>query len=209
MAVALVALFVAMGGTAVATSRILIKSTKQLSPSVLNALKGHAGPIGPPGAAGPQGKEGKEGPQGKEGPAGQNLTAQTILPSGQSESGGFSAGGGDANTEYEEGIFPFVTKTYGYIGAGITYVQPLATAIEKSHIISVTGTSAAHCPGAGKAERGYLCLYVFGSNDVNPGYGYSETSTGYSIPSPGASLFWKIAEKGVPYAYGEYTVTAP
>jgi Collagen triple helix repeat (20 copies) len=59
-----------MGGGALAASHYLIKSTKQISPKVLNALKGKAGPTGAQGKAGPTGAQGKEGPVGKEGKQG-------------------------------------------------------------------------------------------------------------------------------------------
>jgi hypothetical protein len=207
MAVALIALFVAMGGSAIAASHYLITSTKQISPKVLKKLRGN---IGPPGAnglqgkEGPQGKEGtlgKEGTQGKEGSAGKNLTAQTVLPSGQSESGGFSAGGG-----YDSGN---AAKTYfGYIGVGITYVQPLATPILESHIVDVKTGTTTHCLGVGKADRGYLCLYNSIETDVKEGYGYSNT-TEFPTPSPGVALYWEVREAGGPYVGGSYTVTAP
>ena len=94
--IAVLALFFALGGTAVATSHYLLTSTSQIKPSVLKKLKGNAGPqgsqgpagaqgaggqqgaAGPQGAVGPQGKEGPAGPQGKEGPAGPtNLSSLT------------------------------------------------------------------------------------------------------------------------------------
>ena len=49
---ALLALFIAMGGTAIAAHHYLISSTKQISPKVLKALKGNAGPSGASGAPG-------------------------------------------------------------------------------------------------------------------------------------------------------------
>jgi hypothetical protein len=83
-----VALFFALGGSAIAAKHYLITSTKQIKPSVLKSLKGnvgHAGPAGPVGPTGPagatgatgkegalgkEGKEGKGGKEGKEGPPG-------------------------------------------------------------------------------------------------------------------------------------------
>jgi hypothetical protein len=205
MAVALIALFVAMGGSAIAASHYLINSTKQINPKVLKKLRGNVGRPGTNGLPGLQGKEGtqgKEGAQGKEGSAGKNLTGQTTLPSGQSESGAFSAGGGwDAGNG---------KGRFGYIGAGISYVQPLATPVSEEHIVDIQGEGAttAQCPGVGKAARGYLCLYDYTFADVHKGYGYSNT-TEFSTPSPGVVLYWEVKEAGEPYSGGEYTVTAP
>jgi hypothetical protein len=64
---ATLALFVSIGGTAVAAAHYLITSTKQIKPSVLRQLRGHTGPQG---IAGPQGPTGLQGPAGGIGPAG-------------------------------------------------------------------------------------------------------------------------------------------
>jgi collagen triple helix repeat protein len=81
LAIAVVALFIALGGTAFG-AHFLITSTSQIKPSVLKKLRAKRGPAGvkgatgasgPAGSAGPQGKEGatgKEGPPGKEGTPG-------------------------------------------------------------------------------------------------------------------------------------------
>jgi hypothetical protein len=71
--VATFALVFAMSGGALAASKYLITSAKQIKPSVLSSLKGKAGSAGAPGAAGPQGPAGPaggQGPQGPQGPAG-------------------------------------------------------------------------------------------------------------------------------------------
>lgn len=58
-AVALVVLFFALGGTALAAKHYLITSTGQIKPSVLSKLRGNTGPAGP---VGPQGTQGPAGP---------------------------------------------------------------------------------------------------------------------------------------------------
>jgi hypothetical protein len=207
MVVALLALFVAMGGSALAMNHYLINSTKQINPKVLTKLKvaGPRGLAGLPGSTGATGSTGPAGAPGAPGTPGANLTAETPLPSGQSESGTFSAGGGaDTGYEYEAGKFGF-----GFIGTGITYVQPLATAIPDGNVIEVTGTSAPHCEGVGKAARGYLCLYNWDDNDTEAAIVYSDDKGDFSSPSPGVVLYWYVHESGEPYAGGEYTVTAP
>jgi hypothetical protein len=125
----------------------------------------------------------------------------SVLPSGKSESGVFSAGAdnGTANSDY--------------LGYGLTYSRPLATAIKNSHIIDNQGkppfTSDAHCPGFGHAAPGYLCLYDTVANSVSPGYGYSNNSADLQqSPSIGVIIYWE--ENGTDaYSGGEWTVTAP
>jgi hypothetical protein len=199
MAVALLALFVAMGGSAIAASHYLINSTRQINPKVLKKLRGDRGPRGLTGPAGAAGAQGVQGPQG---PAGQSMTTLAPLPSGQSESGTFAAAAG-----YDNGAG---ANSGGWISAAITYVQPLAQPIAETNIVEVSAPEAAKapCPGVGMAERGYLCLYDNLQSDVKPAYGYSN-NTEFSTPSPGAVIYWKVKGAGEPFASGEYTVTAP
>jgi hypothetical protein len=68
--IAVVALFVALGGTAVAASRYIITSTSQIKPSVLKELRGHDGAKGPAGATGQAGAAGQAGAPGGPGSAG-------------------------------------------------------------------------------------------------------------------------------------------
>lgn len=68
--IAAVALFVALGGTAVAAGRYIITSTSQIKPSVLKELRGHDGATGPTGATGQAGAAGQAGAQGVPGSAG-------------------------------------------------------------------------------------------------------------------------------------------
>ena len=66
MAVALLALFVALGGTAVAARHYLISSPGQVKPSVRASLRGARGATGPTGQTGPTGKQGPTGETGSE-----------------------------------------------------------------------------------------------------------------------------------------------
>ncbi len=68
--VATLALVFAMSGGALAASKFLITSTKQIKPSVLSQLKGRGGARGPVGPVGPAGPAGAQGPQGAQGAAG-------------------------------------------------------------------------------------------------------------------------------------------
>jgi hypothetical protein len=72
-AIASLALFVALGGTAIAAKHYLINSTRQINPKVLKKLRGAKGAVGAPGAQGkqgPQGVPGVVGGEGKQGPIG-------------------------------------------------------------------------------------------------------------------------------------------
>jgi Collagen triple helix repeat (20 copies) len=60
----IVAIVLAMTGTAAAAKHYLITSTKQIAPLVRTALRGHAGKTGP---AGPQGIAGRDGANGHDG----------------------------------------------------------------------------------------------------------------------------------------------
>ena len=62
--IAVLALFFAMGGTALAAHHYLITSTSQIKPSVLTKLKGNAGKNGAQGPAGAAGAAGAQGPAG-------------------------------------------------------------------------------------------------------------------------------------------------
>jgi hypothetical protein len=75
-ALAMLALVFGMTGGAWAAKKYLITSTKQISPSVLKALKvpGKNGANGTPGAAGTAGPGGPQGPAGNTGGAGTNGT---------------------------------------------------------------------------------------------------------------------------------------
>jgi hypothetical protein len=68
--IASLALFFALGGTAIAAQHYLITSTSQIKPSVLAKLKGNAGHNGAPGPQGPAGPSGSQGPAGPAGAKG-------------------------------------------------------------------------------------------------------------------------------------------
>jgi hypothetical protein len=85
--VAVLALVLAMSGGAIAASKYLITSTKQISPKVLKSLKGARGPagakgsagaVGTPGLAGPKGESGAPGGTGASGTNGQNVTSVAL-----------------------------------------------------------------------------------------------------------------------------------
>lgn len=83
--VAGLALFFALGGSAIAAHRFLLTSTSQVKPSVLSALRGRRGATGAPGPAGPIGPIGVSGPPGPPGPSSTTalrevLGADNVMP---------------------------------------------------------------------------------------------------------------------------------
>jgi hypothetical protein len=91
--VATLALVFAMSGGALAASKFLITSTKQIKPSVLKSLKGKAGAQGQAGPQGSPGPAGKEGPPGKTGPAGKAGEAGAPGVAGRSVVASTASGG--------------------------------------------------------------------------------------------------------------------
>ena len=86
--IAIVALVVALSGSAVAASRYIITSTSQIKPSVLQALRGSVAAKGAPakgatGATGPTGPQGPPGPGGRQGVTGPTGPAGVQGPNGQ------------------------------------------------------------------------------------------------------------------------------
>ena len=91
--VAVVVFVFALSGGALAAGRYVVSSTKQISPKVLKALRGDAGPAGKAGAAGATGVAGAAGPAGSVGPAG---PAGSVGPAGAAGSTGPAGAAGAA-----------------------------------------------------------------------------------------------------------------
>ena len=183
---ATLALFFVLGGTAWAAHHWVLSSTKQIKPSVLKKLHGAAGPIGATGGRGATGATGSTG---------SNLTAETTLPSGASESGVVT---GDA-----DGTNP------DFIAGAIQYTQPLANPIPTSKMVWVTSvTPNANCPGAGRAAAGYLCIYDSGADSEVSYYGPAGADFSLPSPDPGTFVLWQSTGTDA-YVFATWTVTAP
>jgi hypothetical protein len=132
------------------------------------------------------------------------LHAGSTLPSGKTEVGDW--GGGN---------FQGADGGGGSSQASVTFPLPLTSAIGPSHVVIVSGASAAHCAGVGQAAAGYLCVYVEGnigatipvtssvynpeSNDFSQGSGRYGFGIYLAVAVPNAD--WLIS--------GTYAVTAP
>lgn len=189
---ATLALVFAMSGGALAANHYLIRSTRQISPKVLAALRGRTGPTGPQGPAGATGRQGKEDPEGKSG------TAPATLPSGHSESGTYSVAASEG----------------GYLTEGITYPIPLASPLGEAHVAWLAhGTAPTEaCPGPGRAAAGYLCVYEQLGGARKPDSSISPVST--ELGHAGSNAFGFIVlldgeDEKLSYSYGSWTVTAP
>jgi hypothetical protein len=163
MVVAMLALFVALTGTAVATTSALITGNqiknssitgadiknKSLTPSdfrgSVRGARGAAGPPGQPGAQGAQGVQGIQGIQGIQGPPGPFPDGE--VPAGKTLRGTYIIGqqNGGGNTVLQAHSFGFSL--------------PSAPTVR---YINVGSPSPPQCPGTAtdpQAQPGNLCLY--------------------------------------------------
>jgi hypothetical protein len=197
--VALLALFLALGGTSFAAASFI--NGKQIKPgslpknrltkSAIRSLKGNKGAQGQRGPTGAQGIQGIQGVQGIQGPAGPLITT---LPAGATLRGMYSWAGRTLSAGYH----PVVPLSFPF---------PLATA-PTMNVIAVGGASTAACPGTAanpQAAAGNLCVYQ-SRNDGNLAIqALAEVNSGRY----GADLYFPIAtDKDYEYL-GTWAVTAP
>ena len=228
------ALVFAMSGGAYAASKVLITSTKQISPKVLKSLKGAngtngaagpAGVVGAAGATGPGGPQGPQGPAGTNGEPGKNGTNGT---NGQ-EGSPWTAGGTLPGGKTETGSWTVSVSGEGTARmAAISFPIRLAKALgpKEVHFIGNAATKHTACPGTvaePEAEPGNLCVYETGMEGTKRN---SEGSVAYIFPSSGflnlrvskeettgagtagAVLFFE-GEGSVASGWGSWAVTAP
>ena len=169
MVIALIALFVALGGTGYAAFKIpknsissqhVVNGSLQkvdISKNALTALKGKAGPRGIRGEVGPAGPQGSTGLQGATGPQGSKgdkgatgapWPYNNALPSGTTAKGVFAPGGTGAGggSIAQEGV------SFGWVMADFPVI----------HYVDLGATPPAECPGTPtdpRAQPGHLCLY--------------------------------------------------
>jgi hypothetical protein len=209
--IALLALFLALGGTTYAASTALIGKNTVASPQVVNgslktndlskkaraALRGQRGARGAQGAPGAPGAPGAKGATGAQGLAGRS--ALTALQSGETESGDW--GVGKQSAAAAEGF-----------RAVANFPIPLAAGLDGVHTIYVSGASATHCPGQGQAESGYLCVYqgfISAANTPNSGNIFNPEIAGGpgGTGKYGFSIFLSSSAAGTSTVSGVYSVT--
>lgn len=230
-----VALVFAMSGGAFAASKLLVTSTKQISPKVLKALKGAngksglqgpAGPVGPsgpagkdgaPGAAGEKGTQGERGIQGENGVPGEKgavgvpgspWTVGGILPSGKTESGSWNDIGDVTN-----GKQVFVT---------LSFLLPVENSGKEPPTgeLVFAGQTGTHCTGSASAPtapEGYLCVYDAAEEEVSgtpsthvifDGFSNPEAFISEGVGMRGALLHFEtneVGKGGLPFAIAEGT----
>jgi hypothetical protein len=182
-AIGFIALAVAMGGTAAATTSVIRKNesgpTKLVvartdSSHVAEAAKSRRGPRGRTGPAGPAGPPGSPGAPGSPGTA----AAQPggTLPSGATLRGAWAPTGERPDTAGVVG------------GHGVSFAYPLG-ARPTPHVIPVGGSATTDCPGsatAPAAASGQLCLYIV-STSGTPTTGDQLQITSTSVATRGIS----------------------
>src|SRR6202035_3566253 len=116
--IASIALFVALGGTAIAAEHYLITSTSQIKPSVLKKLRGNTGPGGSPGLPGAQGPS---GPMATAGANGSNGARGSTGPEGEAGPEGTPGADGTSIVGRAHNVAPVAGgTTLGFTSVPIT-----------------------------------------------------------------------------------------
>jgi hypothetical protein len=236
LVVAIVALVVALGGTAFAAKKFI---TKQ---EAIKIAKKYAGKNGAPGATGPQGPagsagkdgaggapgkegpQGKEGPEGEEGPPGQDgspWVAGGTLPSGQTETGMWSLSGtygaGQGGLVSISFPIPLAAELSGTTEPEQNGVHAVTTTGEEFNAVEGAFEPSVKCQGpaaAPKALAGNLCVYMIESTFPAPFGTLPQIKKGGTGASEGATVagavlqFINLAETKA-RAAGSFAVTAP
>jgi len=214
-AIALVALFLAVGGASYAAtgafkassatvykacvgeSRVVVLKTggKPCHKGQRTIVWNQEGLAGAKGAAGATGAAGANGANGANGTNG--FSALSTLPSGASESGDYSVSSG--------GIQQL------NLNASYTFPIPLAAPIDEKHVEYTGSTSTtSECPGIGKAAKGWLCVYTVERKSIELVSIYSDDSGTFTKGTGryGFDLEWAPGAAEA-FDVGSWTVTAP
>jgi hypothetical protein len=181
IAIAALALFVVLGGTAAAAGYV-ITNENQIKPSVLKQLHGARGPAGRPGIEGPRGPGGTGSGETVPGPQGAK---------------------GNPGARGDDGATGAVGAT-GLTGPAGPSALVLASYITKSETVNVCGSQA---PGCGSPSNGAVVLCPNGDAVISGGYSFpsgvdsssnvfinydSSLRFGPEFPDPNPTEAWEV-----------------
>jgi hypothetical protein len=188
MIVALIALFVALGGTGYAALKLPKNSVgpKQIKPDAVTSskVKSHslrandfkAGqlPAGPKGDTGAPGEKGNDGAPGQPGQPGRSALDQ--LHSGETIHGAWALEGDPTGGSTQM--------------TGVTLPVPAPAAVDSLHAVTAgnegpTGSNCAGTPANPTAGPGFVCIYFGHSQGVTEAYGLGANATGGNAGATG------------------------
>jgi hypothetical protein len=216
MVVAMLALFVALTGTAVATTSAVITGKQIKNNSITGAdvknksltprdfrgsVRGPRGPQGRPGATGAtgaagaqgaQGPQGPQGPQGLQGPEGPFPDGD--MPSGKTIRGHYAVGSTAPSFGWTEIEFGF----------------QMATA-PTPRVVLEGATPPAQCPGTAsnpQAAPGNLCIYEANQSNRSSLTPFNATGSTGSVSRWGAGLWLQTTGSGNAFSYGTWAAAS-
>lgn len=216
--VAMLALFVALTGTAVATTSAVITGkqiknnsitgadvrNKSLTPKdfrgSVRGPRGLRGLAGPTGATGAQGAQGAQGPQGGQGPQGPPGPFPDPLQVGQTLRGSYIV----YDNDVVAGSLVTTNIMFGF-------TLPARPAVR---YIAVGATAPPQCPGTvlnPQAQAGYLCIYERLALNASPGvtFVYDPTTNDFNAASRfGAVIVGSAIAGGSLELDGSWAVTS-
>jgi hypothetical protein len=206
LAIAIMALIVALAGTAFAAKQVFTKAQEKKIVKIAKKYAGKNGKNGAAGPAGPQGPKGDAGAKGATGPAGEP---------GSDGSDGQNGEPGACSVAKPVCTAPPGATLQGRWGGGgiginatfITISFPLALEkAPKAILVKTAGENEDKCPGETAeptAEPGYVCVYVEeASGEVN----VKETE---GVFTTGLKFAILDLAGGNAFAAGSWAVTAP
>jgi hypothetical protein len=216
MLVALLGLFVALGGSSYAALQLPRGSvgTKQLKNNAVTSKKVKNNSLlvrdfrasqrallrGPQGERGERGERGLQGVQGVQGPPGTSVFASTI-PAGTTVIGDWYAAPSNGNTTvgFHEASFP--TKAPAAVGSGDSNMGA-GTANAGDADAACTGSA-----GAPTAPPGKVCWYVGFQVGLSQLEGFG--SSGSQVAGAAVRVTGNVATGSTSYARGSWAYTAP
>lgn len=161
---AVIALILALGGSAIAAKRYIITNTQQISPAVLKKITAMAAQQSSAGSAGAGGAEGPKGPAGDKGATGDKGPEGPPGPQGPPGSGGGgSVSSGDAEWAVVNGTgtaarisdagISAARREVGTVGSYLVTFPNDVTDCAYEATIGLTGSTGASAPGTTTVVR--------------------------------------------------------